>query len=253
MTKSKKVIFFLSFVFMHFVPQIACGQEIELVTEDFPSEAEKISENKIGGIGGEIFTQAMEEKKIPYKIIWETWKRAQVIVLLNAEKKSFIIPLTRTKERENNYIWVSKIYDAETVFFTTKNSKKINTFKDANGKTINVLSGSSFEQKLRSVRNEIPKSQIYLCPLESLCFSNLSTQKIDSVYTNLIGGFAVLRYLKLNEKNFEVGEKIDVEENYIATAKSTPKKLVTLVANAIDDFKKTPKYSSIIKKYTGKL
>ncbi len=56
----------------------------------------------------------------------------------------------------------------------------------------------------------------------------------------------------MNIANFEFGNKIDVEENYIATAKDTPKDLVEKVKEAIESFKKTAEYNTIIKKYTGK-
>ncbi len=102
------------------------------------------------------------------------------------------------------------------------------------------------------VKNGIDKSEVDSVPVEETNFKKLSGKKIQTVYTGVIGGFAIIRALKLDPSQFEVGDKIDTEENYIATAKSTPQDLVDKVRSAVEDFKKTPEYAAILKKYTGK-
>lgn len=249
---NKKILVYAAFLVTGLWRVSSFAEDITLIAEDFLSETEKISENKVGGIGGEIVTKAFEAKKMTYKMVWQPWKRAQHDVQENLDKKSFIIPLTRNEERESSYNWTAKLYDAETAFFTNKGDKKINSFKEADGKKIGVLLGSSYEATLLDVKNGIHKSEIESVPVEDTNFKKLSTGKINSVYTGVIGGFAIIRALKLDPEKFSVGDKIDNEPNYIATVKSTPQELIDKVKNAIEDFKKTPEYAAIIKRYTGK-
>ncbi|APJ03751.1 substrate-binding periplasmic protein [Silvanigrella aquatica] len=230
----------------------AKAEEITIVTENFPSETDKIEENKVGGIAGEIITKALEAKNITYKMNWLPWKRSQQETQDNTDKKTFIIPLTRNKEREANYTWVAKLYDADTSFISYEGSKKINSFAEAKGKKIGVLSGSSYEGTIVDPKNGLNKAEIEAVPNDATNARKLEAGKIAGWYTGVIGGIAVINAEKMSIAKFGIGKKIDREENYLATAKSTPADLVAKVKSAIDAFKKTAQYKEIIKKYSGK-
>ena len=49
--------------------------------------------------------------------------------------------------------------------------------------------------------------------------------KIYAWYTGVIGAVATFNSEKMNIASFEFGNKIDMEENFIATAKDTQKSL----------------------------
>ena len=222
------------------------------MTENFPSETEKVSENKVGGIGGEIITKALEAKKITFKMSWAPWKRAQQETLANTDKKSFIIPLTRNAERESSYNWVAKIYDADTAFLTLKGTKKLESMSEAKGKKVGVLAGSSYEGTIVDAKSGLVKSDIEAVPNDATNAKKLEAGKIYGWYTGVIGGIAVLKAEKIDLAKIEIGKNIDREENYIATAKNTAPELANKVKDAIESFKKTPQYAAIIKKYAGK-
>lgn len=230
----------------------AYAEDIFIRTENFPSETEKIAENQVGGIGGEIVTKALEAKKISFKMIWSPWKRAQQETQANSDKKSFVIPLTRNAEREASYNWVAKLYDADTSFLTLKSNKKIDTLADAKGKKIGVLLGSSYEGFIADAKNGLSKSDIEAVPNDATNAKKLEAGKILGWYTGVIGGIAALKAEKIDLNKIEIGKNIDREENYIATAKNTPAELANKVKDAIESFKKTPQYAAIIKKYAGK-
>lgn len=230
----------------------AHAQDIHILTENFPSETEKVGENQVSGIGGEIVTKALEAKKISFKMIWSPWKRAQQETLSNADKKSFIIPLTRNADREPNYNWVAKLYDAETAFLTLKSNKKIDAIADAKGKKIGVLLGSSYQDFILDPKHGINKADIEAVPSDATNAKKLEAGKIYGWYVGVIGGIAALKAEKIDLAKIEIGKNIDKEENYIATAKNTSPELVNKVKDAIESFRKTPEYKAIIKKYAGK-
>ena len=105
-----KIIYIL--IFILFTNSLfAEEKDIIILTHEFPNQTVPVNENMIRGLAGEILTQALKKSNITYKIIFLPWKRAQIDAVVNNNKKTFILPLTRNEEREKNYLWVSKLYD----------------------------------------------------------------------------------------------------------------------------------------------
>ncbi len=227
------------------------AEDITLITHDFPSKSEKWGDNQVGGIGGEIISQAFKMHKISFKIVWMPWIRAQAECIANIDRKSFIIPLTRLPDREPKYKWVAKIYDADTVFISYRSSKPIKTLKDVANKKIGAMFATSYELYLQN-QKELNKQNILSFHNDNLNIKALEDRTIDAWYTSVIGAYNLLREQKMDLNDFTFGNKIETEENYIATAPSTSPQLVEKVKHAIEQFKKTPQYSAIVRKYTGK-
>lgn len=226
-------------------------EDVTIITHEFPSKTEKWGVNQIGGIAGEIISQAFKTQKLSFKIIWMPWIRAQEECIANIDKKSFIIPLTRLPDREKKYVWVSKIYNADTVFISYKASKPINSIADVKDKKIGVLLATSYELYLQS-RKELKKQNIISYHNDSLNLKALEERTIDAWYTSVIGAFSFLKENKMELDQFTFGNKIETEENFIATTASTPPQLTEKVKRAIENFKKTSQYLAIVRKYTGK-
>ncbi|KAB8037750.1 transporter substrate-binding domain-containing protein [Silvanigrella paludirubra] len=228
------------------------AEDITLFSDDFPGEIEKRGENDLGGIGGDIVIQALKAKKISYKLEIKPWKRAFTEALTNEDKKSFIIPLTRNKEREEKFVWASKIYEAKTIFLTMSGGKNIDSMADAKGSKIGVLAGSSYENILSNSDSKIEKSSIDAVPNDITNFKKLIGKKIDAWFTiNIVALTMIKANLKaenLNESNFRIGKAIAVQEKYIATTSATSPELIKKVTDAIEAFKKTPDYKKLTDK-----
>ncbi|WP_397602087.1 substrate-binding periplasmic protein [Silvanigrella sp.] len=215
------------------------AEDVTIITQEFPAKTEKWGEKEIGGIAGEIITKAFKDKNITFKVIWMPWKRSQESCLENLDKKTFIIPFTRNKERESNYIWTAKLYNADTVFVTYKGSKIINSFNEAKNKKIGVLLATSYELSLLNPKNGLNKSDIRSAPHDYINLKDLQDKSIYAWYTSIIGAYSFLRDQKVDLSMFDFGKKIETEENYIATAKSTDPQISKKVKNAIESFSKT--------------
>ena len=245
-----KKTFLYSILSFSVFPFIAFAEDVTIFTQDFPSKSEKWGENQIGGIAGEIISQAFRNNNITFKTVWEPWIRAQEDCLANKDKKSFIIPFTRNADREKKYYWVSKIYNADTVFISYKGTKPINSIKDVKNKKIGVMLATSYEAFL--ISQKLNRENIITVAKDSQNLRALEEKTIDAWYTSVIGAFSFLKENKLEIDYYTFGNKIDTEENYIATTQETSEKLIKNVKQAIDSFKKTPQYAAIVRKYTGK-
>lgn len=74
--KTSKILaksFLLSIIFM---PCVTFAEDITICTQVLPAKTDKLGENQVGGIGGEIITKALAAKKITFKMNWLPWKRA---------------------------------------------------------------------------------------------------------------------------------------------------------------------------------
>ncbi len=247
--RTMNVVMFLS---LSCISLEAKSEDINILAESVPSEIENLPENRVGGVGGEVLTEALKANNITFKMVWTRWKVAQQQVQANKDKKSFIVPLTRNPEREAKYNWVAKIYEVNTVFFIKKGNRKINFLKEIEGKKIGVLLESSYEQKIINAKGAAFKNEIASVPYDNLNARKLLTGEIDAWYDSIIGGNAFIKNEKLDRNQFEYGNVIDKEDNYIATTNSTSSVLINKVKNAIETFKKTKKYSEIINKYFTK-
>ncbi|WGL60451.1 hypothetical protein QEJ31_02395 [Pigmentibacter sp. JX0631] len=97
--------FFIPIFFICCFPRVILAEDINILADgDFAGEIDKVAENEIGGIGGEIVTKALKSANISYKVLWRPWKRAFTEAQDNSDKKTFIIPLTRNKEREEKFV-----------------------------------------------------------------------------------------------------------------------------------------------------
>lgn len=249
-----KLGFILLFYLYFMEPLSLRAQDITIMTHVFPLQTEMLAENEnenenqISGIC-EIITKALDANKMTYKVLWLPWKRAQIETLENKDKKTFIIPLTRNINREKYYNWVAKIYDLNTSFITAKGNKKINSMREAKGKRIGVLLGTSYENTLHDEKNHLDINDIEPATSEATNAKKLFAGRIDAWYSGIVSAIYTVKSEKMDIKNFEFGDKIIKEVHYIATPKSTPKDLVNKVKSAILNFQKTPQYSAIMKKY----
>ena len=255
MLKFTTYLFYILILSM--TPKIIYAQDINILADgDFAGEIDKIAENEVGGIGGEIVTKALKAANISYKILWRPWKRAFSEAQENSDKKTFIIPLTRNKEREEKFIWVSKIYESKTIFLTLNGSKNVDSMADAKLVKVGVLAGSSYEAILLNPDNALDKAKIDAVPNDNTNFKKLIGKKIEAWFTLDIVANTLISTQGKNEKmefkDFRIGKPIAIQEKYIATTSATSTELVKKVSNAFETFKKTSAYADIIKKINKK-
>ncbi len=158
-------------------------------------------------------------------------------------KNSLILPLTRTKERESKYKWISKVFDDPVCVFTSKPDLIVKTKDDLKKlKSIGIIRSGSGTELLKEF------------PLEdSIDLNNLAIKlnlhKVDAV----VSGYSVTSYnWKMN--NFDPSILkcdfiISINQQYIAASLSSDDKFVSDLSKAMEKYKTTKEYKILLKKY----
>ncbi|WP_186647229.1 substrate-binding periplasmic protein [Fluviispira vulneris] len=215
----------------------------------FVGEVEETAGGKLGGLGGKIIAKAFKAKNIKIKLEWRPWARAYKEALDNKDMKTFIIPLTRIPEREEKFIWVSKIYSAHPVFVSMKKGRRINSIQEAKNSTIGVLSASSYRAMLIRPENGINIENISENPEDLRNFKKLIGNRIDTWFTiDIVASYAMNTLAKeenLTQKDFVIGDPIATFDKYIGTTSRTSSKLIGIVQDAIESFKQTDEFKKL--------
>ena len=241
----KKIILAALIGFLtHALP--AESKEVIIYTYEFPGETDMLPGGLIGGVAGEVITNALNKENISFKVIWVPWKRAQAKIIGGMESNAFIIPLSRNDERERDYQWVSKLYDSYTAFFSLGEKRKINSLNEIGSYRVGVLSGTSGEYFLREngFQNKIDGSNEEYRNAKKLILG-----RIDTWYARVILGRHLLSKEGFSRQYINVGKSIETEQDYIATSKNSDKETVEKVKSAINKYKKTDEYKALLIKY----
>ncbi|APJ03688.1 substrate-binding periplasmic protein [Silvanigrella aquatica] len=227
-----------------------CTEITLLADPSFTGEIQETPEKGLGGLGGEIVAKALKAKNIKIKIEWRPWTRAVIESLDNKDNQTFIIPLVRIPEREEKFVWVSKIYNAHTAFITMKHSRRIDTILAAKGATIGVLASSSYRAILVRPENGLKIENIDEVPIDIRNFKKLIGKRIDAWFTINIVAYEAIKTMAKEEhltvKDFVIGKPTSIQAKYIATTKKTSPQLIKKVRDAVEAFKLTAEYKKII-------
>ncbi len=227
--------------------------EITLVADSsFTGEVEETPEHTLGGLGGSIIANALKAKNIKINIEWRPWTRAYKEALDNIDSKTFIIALTRIPEREEKFVWVSKIYGAYTTFITLKNGKRINSILEAKNSTIGVLASSSYSAILKRPENGLNLDKIEEVPIDIRNFKKLVHKRIDTWFTIELVAYYAIKNLakeeKLTKNDFVIGNRVSIQQKYIGTTSKTSPDLINKVRDALESYKRTSEYKIIIER-----
>lgn len=110
------------------------------------------SGNEVGGIVADVFREMAKRAGHSGRIELTAWNRAQQMVRNPQDgTPRFIIPLTRTPEREKLYQWVAPLLSDDALIVTLKGARPaITSRKQLAGIHVGALLGSPLEALLRS-------------------------------------------------------------------------------------------------------
>lgn len=214
---------------------------IEVFTTDKINPIVLINKNKLEGISGEFLVESTKHQIKNLNLNILPWPRAQSE--LQKVKNSLILPLSRTKERESKYKWLSKVFDDPVCVFTSQPDLVVKTKEDLkklksigvirSGPEMNLLKGYPLEDSI---------------DLNELAVK-LNLHKVDAV----VSGYSVTSYnWKMN--NFDPSILkcdliISINQQYIAASLSSDDNFVATLAKTMEKYKTTVEYKSLLKKY----
>jgi len=178
------------------------------------ADGEKSTESFFVEIASEIFSRSglnMNIKK-------GHWIRNQKKVsTASAKNKLLIIPLTRTKGREDLYDWILPISTYELQFITTDNSIDISNIDALRNSPTCVLRESPAEYKLRDLGFTKIRAKVQ----EQICFKNLSMKIVNIMLAH--GKIAAAKGFKIINKDpgkLIHGNSFPEETLYLASTKN---------------------------------
>jgi len=127
----------------------AQAQEISVLTTTWIPYAYE-SNGRITGMSTEIVRAILNRAGLTGDIQMNSWNRA--IITAKTQKNILIYPLMRIPQREDDFIWVSPIFDAKLSLFKLKKNKAVvlKDLNDAKAYSIGVLKGAAMHQFLVS-------------------------------------------------------------------------------------------------------
>ena len=178
------------------------------------------------------------------KIEFLPWARAQKLVRDQKDSQiRFILPLTRTPEREDHYIWVVEVMKDDLVFVTDKAKQpEIKNIDDAKNLRVGVLLGSPGEAELK----QRGFTNIDASVNEDVNARKLNSSRIDAwLVARTVAPFSWKREA-LPPKDLEYGVVVRSNHLYLGAAKSTPPDVVARWRKAFDEMKADGTYMRLM-------
>jgi polar amino acid transport system substrate-binding protein len=224
---------------------------LTIMTEIYPPYNFK-EKGELKGISVDLMVlmlKKLNSKQTRKDILLWPWARGYRAVL--NKKNTVLFSTTRTRERENHFMWVGPITSTTISIFARKEKKiKINSVQDIKKYRIGVVLDDIGEQLL--VTAGIP-----LIKLDRMGGVNVILQSIKKLDKDRIEVFsyeenAVKWQMKANGINlneYEVVYTLKKGELYYAFHKDTPNSFLHKLQNALDEIKNEGEYQKILDKY----
>lgn len=191
-----------------------------------------LKDGKPAGLMAKVVQEIAARMKYPEGINFVPWARAQQMVRDQSDSNlRFIIPLTRTPERESQYTWVAEIMADDLVFVSEKSRKMvIQKPDDAKNLRIGVLMGSPGEAMIR----QLGFTKIDASVTEEINARKMNSGRIDAwLVARTVAPFSWNRE-GLPAKEFEYGAVLRTNHLYLGASKSAPPATVAAWRKAFD-------------------
>ena len=246
---------FVSLVLVCFVSRVQCAsaQQITLYTEEFPP-FNMTENNEVTGVSTEVVANVLGKAGVAYTI--ESYPWARTYKLAQRGPTSLIYSISRRAKRENLFKWIGIIVPTVQSVFSLKSRTDIDikelsemknyeigtTLKDArdtyllnNGFTEDDLRRASGDNSYLLNYKKLKKGRIDLWPMPDAVAFYLVRQAGDDPSTTI-------------HKVFEF-EEMSKDGYYIAASLDVPEETVKTIRESLEEFKKTPEYEKILKKW----
>ncbi len=181
------------------------------------------------------------------------WKR--VLKMVFDGSLDAVFTTTKTAEREENCYFPSEsLTDFSYVFFIRKEDKgKINftSISDLSNQKIGIVNGFSYTKEfMEFIKNE---KAVEAVDTGNLNIKKLLKKRVDIIVMPRRVGIKLLEELDTNKKILMLETPLDVSHLYMMFSKKTMKsEFAQRFSQALKEFKLTPQYREIKKKYNWK-
>jgi len=202
-------------------------------------------DHKPAGLAVEILNAVTAEGGPSFKFDFsQPWARAQAAVHDNPG--TLIIPLTRNKERESKYKWVTRLFDNGAHLVSVGRPAPIQSIDEAKGLGVGIMRGSIFEDFL----GKAGFTQRVVVPKDELIAKMLVEGKVDA----WAGADLVMHHLfaKIGENpaKLQQGPQLgEAGQIYIAGDVQFPEADAKAIADGLEKLRHNGKLEAILKRY----
>jgi len=232
-------LFFCMFLFA----ETAFSAELKFFAANFPPYSYP---TETGGAGAmhDVLLEIIKRHQHKNKIEFIPWARARFETENNSD--IILIPLARTKEREEKYTWLLHVLDDPYVIVTLKEAKvDISSVEAAKKLKIGILTGSVADNLLR----ELGFTKLEVASNDVQNVKKLKLGRIDAWVAPLSGLDQYEKNAGIERKEIRVGAELTVLKEYVGASKSFDKQQVVRWQKTFEDMKKDGTYQAIMKKY----
>lgn len=138
-------------LYVCFCSCLANAAPIRLYVIESPPLVQKTGEGVAGvsGLLGKLVEERIRvaDKAANFEVTWVPWKRA--LSETSKVKNSLFFPLTRTSEREKDFVWIAHLAQLDCWIYAIRSDVKVDSFSDLKKYKVGVLGGSLREAELR--------------------------------------------------------------------------------------------------------
>jgi polar amino acid transport system substrate-binding protein len=201
-----------------------------------------LENGELKGPSAELFKLLMKEAGLTAKVDFMPWPRAYNKAVKT--KNTLIFSMVRTKEREENFLWLLEVSELVRAFIWLKSRTdlSIKTIDEAKSNTVAVVRDSYTLSSLK--RFDFPQENIYLVANTDKAIALFLNGKVDLLFSD--PNFLKNHMAALDKNSDEiVNSKIFPEtrrRSYIAMNRNSDQTLVDNLFNAAESVKKLPVY-----------
>ncbi len=185
MNKFFSVIFFFLFII---TTHIFANESIKISNGEWPPFFSK--DLKYNGVTSHIVSDAFAVEGIDVNYEWFPWKRS--LNLARVGTVDAVVGWSKTKEREDDFLFSDTILKGEVVFFYRKDYVfDWNSYKDLKGIKIGTIVGYNYDNKIKKIK-EIKGSSVFNVINEVKLFKMLLKGRFDVVIINVDVGYGIL-------------------------------------------------------------
>ncbi len=227
--------------------QAAEPPQFEIFTAVLPPYTETIPESgPLTGFLAQIVQESLSAAGL--KLVAQpknlAWKRSQEIG--RETPNSLIFPFARTPLREPNYKWVSIVVNDAFYAYSLKGAPAVKSLEDIKSlKRVGVTAGSAAESYAKSLGIE---SSLDPAPTDIQNYQKLSLARLDVVLGQIITGAYLTAQLGITDQ-VQRSSKLQELPLWVATSPQTSEEAIAVVRNALEAYKKTPRYAELTKQY----
>jgi polar amino acid transport system substrate-binding protein len=245
---NKLIFYFLCFLAFVGSSQ-AATQNLLFVTEHSPPYQFLSKSNAVGGVTTKILQAALKLTPYHYRINIYPWSRS--FVLAKDQKNTCVFLISRDKEREKLFQWVTPLLTTNDYFIalSARTDIKVNNIEDVKKYNVAVLKEDRTYYELLK-RGFVENKNLYVINNSSSMLKLLTMRKeVDFILADTINVRYRAMFNNINYELFKTHFKLNENpiELYLACSLETPKEVVQNLALAIEKIKKNGTYEKIYK------